>query len=106
MTAVLENLANSLRNDGDALGKLAAQMCHVINRSQELGAERLEAIRLMIIETICEAGYVDDLREYAIIEVAATMAHPMNCPSFAEREELGNGIRAAINTYCDLEDAA
>ena len=106
MTRVLETLASRLREDGDQLGKLAAEMCRIINRSQELDPERLEAIRLQIIEAICEAGYADDMREYAIIEVAATLAHPMNVPSFAERDQLGNDMRHAVDAYCDLEDAA
>ena len=103
---VLENLAASLREDGDQLGKLAAQMCKIIDHSQELGAEKLEAIRLQIIEAICDAGYSDDLREYAIIEVAATLAHPMNVPSFAERDALGNKMRFAVDAYCEMEGAA
>ena len=106
MTRVLETLANRLRNDGDQLGKLAAEMCRIINRSQELDPERLEAIRLQLIEGICEAGYADDPREYAIVEVAATLAHPMNVPSFAERDQLGNDMRSAVNSYCDVEEAA
>ena len=106
MTRVLETLASRLREDGDQLGKLAAQMCKVIDHSQELDAEKLEAIRLQIIEAICEAGYSDDPREYAIIEVAATLAHPMNVPSFAERDQLGNDMRSAVNSYCDVEEAA
>ena len=104
---VLETQAMRFQTDGEELGNLAAQMCSVIDRSQKLSAADLEKVRLQIIEAICEAGYPDDLREYRIIEAAATKSAPMHVPSMRERDELSNKLRAAINAYCEpAEEAA
>jgi len=97
--------AAALRIDGAEIGRLLAQIVEVIDRSQRTSASKLEHIRECLIETVCEEGYAADLRQYAIIEVAAKLASPCVVIGRSEDQELGIKLDEAVDEYCFVDPA-